>query len=124
VACRLQVRPFHPGRFVVDEAAHDPMEEAIGWLEAGDQASSISKSNFLGSCAIDHGPFLVNVFSKDWVGDRLWHHHIDTATEDLLQALFEIKISCKKLLSVFERDEDIDVARRRKIVARGGTEEF
>ena len=33
----LQVRPFHPGRFVVDEAAHDPMEEAIGRLKAGDQ---------------------------------------------------------------------------------------
>ena len=29
--------PFHPGRFVVDEAAHDPMEEAIGRLEASDQ---------------------------------------------------------------------------------------
>ena len=33
----LQVRPFHPGRFVVDEAVHDPMEEAIGRLKAGDQ---------------------------------------------------------------------------------------
>jgi hypothetical protein len=33
----LQVRPFHPGRFVVNEAVHDPMEEAIGWLEARDQ---------------------------------------------------------------------------------------
>src|SRR5207237_1087852 len=33
----LQVWPFHPGRFVVDEAVHDPMEEAIGWLETRDQ---------------------------------------------------------------------------------------
>jgi hypothetical protein len=33
----LQVRPFHPGRFVIDEAAHHPMEEAVGRLEAGDQ---------------------------------------------------------------------------------------
>jgi hypothetical protein len=33
----LQVWPFYPGRFIVDEAAHDPMEEAIGRLEAGDQ---------------------------------------------------------------------------------------
>jgi hypothetical protein len=33
----LQVRPFHPGRLVIDEAAHDPMEEAIGRLETGDQ---------------------------------------------------------------------------------------
>ena len=33
----LQVRPFHPGRFIGDEAVHDPMEEAIGRLEAGDQ---------------------------------------------------------------------------------------
>ena len=33
----LQVRPFHPRRLVIDEAAHDPMEEAIGRLEAGNQ---------------------------------------------------------------------------------------
>ena len=33
----LQVRPFHPNRFVVDEPAHDPMEEAISWLEAREQ---------------------------------------------------------------------------------------
>jgi hypothetical protein len=33
----LQVRPFHPGRLVIDEAAHDPMKEAVGRLEAGDQ---------------------------------------------------------------------------------------
>jgi hypothetical protein len=33
----LQVRPFHPGQFVVDEAMHNPMEEAIGWLEACEQ---------------------------------------------------------------------------------------
>ena len=33
----LQVRPFHPGRLVIDEAGHDAMEEAIGRLEAGDQ---------------------------------------------------------------------------------------
>jgi hypothetical protein len=33
----LQVRPFHPRRLVVYEAAHDPMEEAIGRLEAGNQ---------------------------------------------------------------------------------------
>ena len=64
------------------------------------------------------------MFSKDRVGDRLGHHHIDTAAEDLFQALFEIKISCKKVLSTFERDEDIDIARRRKIVARCGTEEL
>ena len=28
---------LHPGRFVIDEAAHDAMEEAIGRLKAGDQ---------------------------------------------------------------------------------------
>jgi hypothetical protein len=33
----LQVRPFHPDRFIVDKAAHDPMEEAIGWFKACDQ---------------------------------------------------------------------------------------
>jgi hypothetical protein len=33
----LQVWSFHPGQFVIDEAAHDPMEEAIGRLEARDQ---------------------------------------------------------------------------------------
>jgi hypothetical protein len=33
----LQVRPFHPRQFVVDEAAHDSMKEAVGRLKAGDQ---------------------------------------------------------------------------------------
>jgi hypothetical protein len=33
----LQVWSFHPGRFVVNEAAHDAIEEAIGRLEACDQ---------------------------------------------------------------------------------------
>ena len=33
----LQVGPLHPGWFVVDEAAHDSMAEAIGGLNAGDQ---------------------------------------------------------------------------------------
>jgi hypothetical protein len=31
------------------------------------QASIISKSNFLGLCAIDNGAFLVDVFSKYWI---------------------------------------------------------
>jgi hypothetical protein len=33
----LQIWPFHPGRFVVNEAAYDPMEKTIGRLKAGDQ---------------------------------------------------------------------------------------
>src|SRR5262249_55527928 len=33
----LQVRPFHPGRFIIDEPVHDPMEKAISWLEASDE---------------------------------------------------------------------------------------
>jgi hypothetical protein len=33
----LQVRPFHPCHFVVDEAVHDAMEEAIGRFEARDE---------------------------------------------------------------------------------------
>jgi len=43
----------------------------------------ISKSNFLGSCAIDNGAFLGDVFAKNRVGDRFWHDHIDAPTKDL-----------------------------------------
>jgi len=43
----------------------------------------MSKRNFLGSWAIDNSAFLFDVFSKYWIGNRLWHHHIDASAKNL-----------------------------------------
>jgi hypothetical protein len=51
----LQVWPFHPDRFVVNEAAHDAVEETIGRLKTGDQELLDTLLNVVGQKGGQHG---------------------------------------------------------------------
>jgi hypothetical protein len=66
----LQIRAIHPGRFVLDEAAHHPMKEAVGRLEAGDQELFDALLNVV--CQEGGGawpePFEAH-YRREWISD-------------------------------------------------------